>query len=113
MGKRVDLSSKRAALYIRVSTKMQADDGDSLPMQREELPKYVQYALGITDYEIFEDAGFSAKNTERPSYQQMMARVRDGEFTHIVVWKLDRISRNLLDFAAMYAELKNLGVVFI
>lgn len=113
MAKKVDLASKKAALYIRVSTKMQADDGDSLPMQREELPKYVQYALGITDYEIFEDAGFSAKNTERPSYQQMMSRVRDGEFTHIVVWKLDRISRNLLDFAGMYAELKDLGVVFI
>lgn len=113
MAKKIDLASKKAALYIRVSTKMQADDGDSLPMQREELPKYVQYALGITDYEIFEDAGFSAKNTERPSYQQMMSRVRDGEFTHIVVWKLDRISRNLLDFAGMYAELKDLGVVFI
>lgn len=113
MAKKVNLEAKKAALYIRVSTKMQADDGDSLPMQREELPKYVQYALGITDYVLFEDAGFSAKNTERPSYQQMMARVRDGEFTHIVVWKLDRISRNLLDFAGMYAELKDLGVVFI
>lgn len=113
MGKKVNLDAKKAAIYIRVSTKMQADDGDSLPMQREELPKYVRYALGINDYAVFEDAGFSAKNTERPGYQQMMARVRDGEFTHIVVWKLDRISRNLLDFAGMYAELKDLGVVFI
>lgn len=111
--KRTDPQEKRAAIYIRVSTKWQAEDGDSLPMQREELPKYVQYALGIKDYEIFEDAGFSAKNTDRPDYQQMMGRVRQGEFSHIVVWKLDRISRNLLDFAAMYAELKALGVTFI
>lgn len=111
--KRPDAEAKKAAIYIRVSTKWQAEDGDSLPMQREELPKYVQYALGIKEYEIFEDAGFSAKNTDRPDYQRMMARVREGEFTHIVVWKLDRISRNLLDFAGMYAELKTLGVVFI
>ena len=111
--RKLDVNAKRAAIYIRVSTKWQAEDGDSLPMQREELPKYVQYALGIKEYEIFEDAGFSAKNTDRPDYQRMMGRVREGEFSHIVVWKLDRISRNLLDFAAMYAELKSLGVVFI
>ena len=110
---RHDPEKKKAALYIRVSTKMQADDGDSLPMQRDELPKYVHYALGIKDFEIFEDAGYSAKNTDRPDYQRMMSRIRAGEFSHLVVWKLDRISRNLLDFAGMYAELKRLGVIFI
>ena len=36
----------------------------------------------------------------------MMSRVRDGEFSHLIVWKVDRVSRNLLDFAAMYQELK-------
>ena len=62
---------------------------------------------------IFEDAGYSAKNTDRPDYQQMMARMRTGEFSHLLVWKIDRISRNLLDFSVMYAELKELGVVFV
>ncbi len=62
---------------------------------------------------VFEDAGYSAKNTDRPDYQRMMARVRTGEFSHLLVWKIDRISRNLLDFAAMYAELKKLGIVFV
>ncbi|MCL2082690.1 MAG: recombinase family protein [Oscillospiraceae bacterium] len=56
---------------------------------------YCKYALNIEDYEIFEDAGYSAKNTERPAYQQMIARLRTGEFSHLVVWKIDRISRNL------------------
>ena len=112
MQKRVSLEKKKAALYIRVSTRYQID-GDSLPMQRDELPKYVKYALDIDDYEVFEDAGYSAKNTDRPAYQRMMARCRAGEFSHIVVWKLDRISRNLLDFAEMYAELKKRGITFI
>ena len=62
---------------------------------------------------IFEDAGYSAKNTDRPDYQQMMSRMRTGEFSHLLVWKIDRISRNLLDFSVMYAELKELGVVFV
>lgn len=106
------LSGQRAALYIRVSTHWQIDK-DSLPVQREELINYSKYALGITSYEVFEDAGYSAKNTERPAYQTMMARMRTGEFSHLIVWKLDRISRNLLDFAAMYEELKQLGITFV
>ena len=106
------LEMKKIAIYIRVSTQYQVDRA-SLPVQREELINYARYALGIEVYEVFEDAGYSAKNTDRPAYQQMMARVRTGEFSHVLVWKIDRISRNLLDFAAMYKELKELGVIFV
>jgi len=102
----------KVAIYIRVSTKWQIDK-DSLPLQREELPKYAQIVLGIKKYEVFEDAGYSAKNTDRPAYQQMMARLRTGEFSHVLVWKIDRISRNLLDFASMYQELKDYGITFV
>ena len=48
---------KRAALYVRVSTAYQIDK-ESLPVQREELQNYCQYALGINSFEIFEDAGY-------------------------------------------------------
>lgn len=106
------LNSVRVAIYVRVSTHYQVDK-DSLPVQKEELIAYAKYVLNASSYEVFEDAGFSAKNTDRPDYQQMMSRVRDGEFSHVLVWKLDRISRNLLDFAAMYDELKKLGVTFV
>ncbi len=106
------VTTLKAAIYIRVSTQYQVDRA-SLPVQREELINYAKYALDITDCVVFEDAGYSAKNTDRPDYQRMMARVRTGEFSHLLVWKIDRISRNLLDFAAMYAELKKLGVVFV
>ena len=103
---------RRVAIYIRVSTNHQIDR-DSLPLQREELINYAKYALNIEDYEVFEDAGFSAKNTDRPDYQRMMKMIRSGLFSHVLVWKLDRISRNLLDFAAMYEELKRLNVTFV
>lgn len=106
------LQKLKVAIYIRVSTQYQVDRA-SLPVQREELINYARLLLNITDYVVFEDAGYSAKNTDRPDYQRMMARVRTGEFSHILVWKIDRISRNLLDFAAMYAELKQLGVTFV
>lgn len=103
---------KKAALYVRVSTLHQIDK-DSLPFQRQELLNYAKYALNIEDVEIFEDAGYSAKNTDRPKYQQMMKRIRNGEFTHLLVWKIDRISRNLKDFSEMYEELKDYKVTFV
>lgn len=106
------LNKLKVAIYIRVSTHWQIDK-DSLPLQRNDLINYCKFILGTDEYVIFEDAGYSAKNFERPDFQKMMSRVRAGEFTHILVWKIDRISRNLLDFAGMYAELKELGVTFV
>lgn len=104
-------TQKKAALYVRVSTRYQIDK-DSLPFQRKRLKEYCSF-LGIEEFEIFEDDGYSAKNTDRPHFQEMMSRVRAGEFSHVIVWKVDRISRNLLDFAAMYEELKEHKVTFI
>ena len=106
------LDHNRVAIYIRVSTTHQVDK-DSLPMQRSDLTAYAKLMLATEDYVIFEDAGYSGKNTDRPRYQEMMSQIRTGTFTHLLVWKIDRISRNLLDFAEMYSELKKLGVIFV
>lgn len=103
---------KKSAIYVRVSTYHQIDK-DSLPLQRKDMINYSKLVLGIDDYEIFEDAGFSGKNTDRPAFQNMMKRIKQGEFSHLLVWKIDRISRNLLDFCAMYNELKSIGCIFV
>lgn len=102
---------ERAALYVRVSTRYQVDK-DSLPFQKKKLKEYCSF-LNITEYEIFEDDGYSAKNTDRPKFQEMMYKIRNGQFTKLIVYKVDRISRNLLDFATMYNELKEQHVSFI
>lgn len=102
----------RVAIYVRVSTLHQIDK-DSLPMQKQDLLTYAKLMLNTEDCVIFEDAGYSGKNTDRPKFQEMMSQMRAGAFTHLLVWKIDRISRNLLDFATMYNELKDLGVTFV
>ena len=112
LNKSLQEKQSRVAIYVRVSTVYQIDK-DSLPMMKQELIAYCEYVLGIKDYVIFEDAGYSGKNTDRPDYQKMMRQIRSGMFTHLLVWKIDRISRNLLDFTNMYQELKDLGVTFI
>ena len=109
--KKIKLWKKeKAAIYIRVSTAYQVDK-DSLPLQRKLCKSYCE--MHGLDYVIFEDAGFTAKSEKRPAYQDMIQRFRNGEFSHLIVYKLDRISRNLLDFMGMYEELESLYVTFI
>ena len=55
--------------------------------------------------EIFSDKGYSGKSTvNRPEFQRMMGLVRKGEITKIIVYKVDRISRSMLDFLKMKEE---------
>ena len=102
----------KVAIYTRVSTHHQIDK-DSLPLQRQDLVNYCKFILGINNYEVFEDAGFSGKNTDRPAFQDMMSKIRKNEFTHLLVWKIDRISRNLIDFCDMYEEIKKYNCTFV
>ena len=55
--------------------------------------------------EIYEDAGFSGKNTNRPALQEMLQRVRAGGVDAVVVWKLDRLSRSLRDTLTLIEDL--------
>lgn len=101
-----------AALYVRVSTGYQADK-DSLPFQKKELKAYCKHVLHLDNVEIFEDAGKSGKNTNRPGFERMMKKVRAGQVSHVIVYKIDRISRNLVDFSLMYDDFKYHRVTFI
>lgn len=107
-------NEKIVALYIRVSTGYQVDK-DSLPFQKKELKAYCEHVLHIDKnrIEIFEDAGKSGKNTKRPAFERMMGKVKSGQVSHVIVYKIDRISRNLVDFSLMYDDFKYNNVTFI
>ena len=102
----------KIAIYCRVSTHHQIDK-ESLPFQEQDLKNYCECVLGSNNYVVFKDPGYSGKNTERPDFKNMFERIRKNEFTHLLVWKIDRISRNLLDFCSMYNELKQYNCTFI
>ena len=108
------LNEPIVALYVRVSTGYQVDK-DSLPHQKKELKNYCKHVLHIPEERImiFEDAGKSAKNTKRPAFERMMQMVRAGQISHVLVYKIDRVSRNLVDFSLMYDDFKKNRVVFI
>ncbi|HBT63609.1 MAG TPA: hypothetical protein DEB10_02965, partial [Ruminococcaceae bacterium] len=62
---------------------------------------------------VYSDKGFSGKNTERPAFQRMMTAVRRGEIEKIIVYRLDRISRSITDFGAIWETLKEHGAEFV
>lgn len=62
---------------------------------------------------IFEDEGYSGKNTKRPEFQRMMKEIRNGKCSYLVCYKLDRMGRNIIDIASLVEELNKLKVSFI
>ena len=65
------------------------------------------------DVQVYQDRGFSGKNTNRPAFQRMMEDVEKGLIQKIVVYRLDRLSRSIADFGRLWDILERLGVEFI
>jgi DNA invertase Pin-like site-specific DNA recombinase len=93
----------QVAGYCRVSTSEQADSGIGLQAQRQAIEDDCQ-RRGWQLVEIVEDAGYSAKSLKRPGIQSVLAKLKAGEADGLVVAKLDRLSRSMLDFTAMMSQ---------
>ena len=87
---------KHTALYLRVSTEAQADEGYSLAAQAEKLEAYCRMK-GIGRFTQYVDGGFSGSNLSRPAVTQLIDCIRRGEVERVVVYKLDRLSRSQKD----------------
>lgn len=90
--------------------------GESIGNQVELCKDYVRNMFGETYVDrcvVFEDEGFSGGNLKRPAFQKMMTDVRKRKFKAIVVYRLDRVSRNISDFTGLIDELSKLGVSFV
>lgn len=84
------------ALYSRVSTAEQAQEGYSIGEQTERMSLYCD-AMAWKDYRQYTDAGYSGGNTDRPALQSLIRDVRAGLIERVVVYKLDRLSRSQKD----------------
>lgn len=89
--------------YCRVSSDEQAAHGISIDAQRDILNGYA--AMSQQEIRIYEDAGFSGKNTDRPALRRLLRDIRSGAASQVVVWKLDRLSRSLRDTLAMIEDI--------
>lgn len=84
------------ALYIRVSTEDQAEQGFSLESQKDRLIKYCE-SQGWDEYEVFMDDGYSGTTLERPALQKLIRAVQRKRISAVVVYRLDRLSRKQRD----------------
>lgn len=87
---------KCSALYVRVSTEAQAEEGFSILAQTQRLEGYA-VAMGWENVETFVDGGYSGSHLERPAMTELISKVKGGEVGAVVVYKLDRLSRSQKD----------------
>ena len=107
----------RCAIYARVSTDQGLEqDFNSLDAQYDASQAYIRsqahagWTLIRTKYE---DGGFSGGNTDRPALQRLLADVRAGKVDVIVVYKVDRLTRSLADFAKLVELFDKHGISFV
>ena len=98
-----------AKIYIRVSTEDQAREGYSLEAQRKQLEGLVR-ENGYNFMGVYEDAGFSGKNTDRPALQQLLLDAKERTYNVLVTLSPDRLSRNIIDQAIIREILDKNGV---
>nr|WP_117148878.1 recombinase family protein [Paraliobacillus zengyii] len=103
---------KKAAIYARVSTVEQAEEGYSIDEQIRVLREWCERE-GYVVYREYVDRGKSGKNIKgRPALQQLLSDTQQKEFDLVLVWKMNRFSRKSLDLLGIVDELKNKGIGF-
>jgi site-specific DNA recombinase len=112
-----DRRNMRCAIYARKSTEEGlAQPFNSLDAQRESAEAYIlsQRHMGWTTLERrYEDGGYSGANLERPALRALMDDIESGQVDCVVVYKVDRLSRSLLDFARLIGEFDKRGVSLV
>jgi len=110
------MQKKEAQIAIYSRKSKFTGKGESIGNQVELCKEYIRNTFGgeyVDCCVVFEDEGFSGGNLQRPDFKRMMEEVRKRKFQAIVVYRLDRISRNISDFTGLIDELTKLDVSFV
>lgn len=102
----MELNKRYDAIYARQSV----DRADSISIESQ-----IDICLRETktgEYHVYQDRGYSGKNTERPGWQALLADVRAGKIRRVITYRLDRISRSVLDFANIIEIFRQYNVSF-
>ena len=107
----------RCAIYTRKSTEEGLEqDFNSLDAQREACEAFIQSQRGlgwIAQKQRYDDGGLSGGTIERPALQRLLADIEKGRIDLVVVYKVDRLTRSLMDFAKIIETFDARGVSFV
>lgn len=95
------------AIYARQSV----DKKDSISIESQ--IEYAKREVFSEECKIYQDSGYSGKNTNRPAFSEMMRDIQAGRIEKVVVYRLDRISRSIVDFADFIDILESSGISFV
>lgn len=101
------MTTQYDAIYARQSI----DKKDSISTESQ--TDFCKHEVRGGEVKEYVDKGFSGKNTDRPNFQQLVKDIKAGKIKRVIVYKLDRISRSILDFAEMMAMFQEYGVEFV
>jgi len=102
----------KAVGYVRVSTEGQAEQGESLELQRSKIA--AQAVVRDAELvEVIEDAGESAKSLARPGMERVLDLVDHGAIEAVIVLKLDRLTRSVRDLAELLERFERRGVALV
>src|ERR1700722_16168072 len=108
---------RRCAIYTRKSSEEGLEqDYNSLHAQREACEAFIRSQAGEgwrLVKSTYDDGGYSGGTMGRPALQQLLANIRDGMIDVVGVYKVDRLTRSLADFARMVELLDARGVSFV
>ena len=111
------LSLKRCAIYTRKSTNHLLDrDLNSLVTQREICGAYVksqQYRGWVELPHSYDDGGHSGSSLERPALARLMQDIEAGQVDAVVIYKIDRLTRSLLDFVRLIELFDRRGIALV
>ena len=107
----------RCAIYTRKSTEEGLEQTfNTLDAQRDAAEAYIrsQRQEGwVVLPDMYDDGGFTGANMDRPALQKLLQDVRDGFVDCVMVYKVDRLTRSLLDFSRIIEVLDKHGVTFV
>ena len=107
----------RCAIYTRKSSEEGLDqDFNSLHAQREACEAYIASQTGLgwrVVHDQFDDGGISGATMERPALQRLLSEIRAGRIDVVVVYKIDRLTRSLADFARIIEVFDERSVSFV
>lgn len=97
-------SSGITALYVRVSTDAQFEEGYSIEAQEKKLKQWCE-VKDFSNYQVYQDGGWSGSNLDRPAMKQLISDIMNHKVCRVVVYKLDRLSRSQKDTLFLLEEL--------
>ena len=101
------MNNRIDAIYARQSV----DKKDSISIESQ--IEFCKYELKGGNCKEYTDKGYSGKTTDRPKFQELVRDIKRGLIAKVVVYKLDRISRSILDFANMMELFQQYNVEFV